>query len=258
MKKIFLTFALLFFGVSILAPSIGPEVLANTTSAIEESGCTEADRAAGYCVSLSEGLGRTTKITGDDGIELISAYIGVIYRYIASLVGIICVAIIVVSGIQISLGGVSNEAVSNGKARIMNALISLVLVFATGLILRTINPGFFVNDGSGTPASQSERTVPDSTPVPQSKPKPTSAASVPAEAPVPTLTPRTPALLVDGKFGEQSAAARDAVPGLAVSCGVTSTRAADSFSSSADYDRGQNAANVRAFQGAYNAGKSEC
>jgi len=107
--------------------------------------------AQGYCIELQESIAGVNKIEGKNGIELFSNYIKQIYLYGASIIGIICVLVIVVSGIQISMGGANSEFVNQGKERIMQALLSLILLFASALILRTINPGFFtVGDPGAT------------------------------------------------------------------------------------------------------------
>lgn len=145
-----------------LTTSMGSLTLASaetvTTDKLEKSEDVCADNTTGYCIELQEALGQTKVIEATTGLNLIYKYIGTLYRYVASVVGIVCVAIIVISGIQISLGGISNESVSSGKARIMNALISLVLVFATGLILRTINPGFFVTGETPEQVTETAKT----------------------------------------------------------------------------------------------------
>lgn len=96
-----------------------------------------------YCINLQESIAGQDSVSGQDGVSLFSNYIQQIYRYGASIIGIICVLVIVVSGIQISLGGANSELVNQGKERIMQAMLSLLLLFGSALILRTINPGFF-------------------------------------------------------------------------------------------------------------------
>ena len=98
---------------------------------------------AAYDVKLQEAIGDTTNITGDTGVDLVADYIEKIYKYGAAIISIICVLIIVVSGIQIIFGGVAAEGVTEAKSRIFQALFSLILLFSSALILRTINPGFF-------------------------------------------------------------------------------------------------------------------
>lgn len=98
----------------------------------------------GYCIELQEEIAGQKTIKGKSGIDLISNYIGLAYKYGASIIGIICVLIIVVSGIQITMGSVNSEMVNQGKEHILQALLSLILLFSSALILNTINPGFFV------------------------------------------------------------------------------------------------------------------
>lgn len=96
-----------------------------------------------YNVELQEEVMGQSAVTGSSGVILIKNYIGLIYRYAASLIGIICVLIIVVSGVQIMTGGLSSEGVNQAKERIYQALFSLILLFCTAMLLRTLNPGFF-------------------------------------------------------------------------------------------------------------------
>lgn len=76
------------------------------------------------------------------GAGLLKLYIAQIYKWGASIVGIIAVLIIIISGIQMaaSAGG---EGVTAAKNRIMQALAALVLLFLSALLLYTINPTFF-------------------------------------------------------------------------------------------------------------------
>jgi hypothetical protein len=119
----------------LVASSDGPQTFYSFT----EDGPEEVR----YCVELQEPIAGTRAVVGKDGVGLLSNFIQQIYIYGASIIGIICVLIIVVSGIQISLGGANSEFVNQGKERILQALLSLILLFASALILRTINPGFF-------------------------------------------------------------------------------------------------------------------
>ncbi len=83
------------------------------------------------------------------GTTLIEGYIGTIYRWAASIVGIIAVTVIVISGIQISASGGDSEAISSAKTRILQSLAGIAILFLASLILFTINPGFFTNPNSG-------------------------------------------------------------------------------------------------------------
>jgi hypothetical protein len=97
-----------------------------------------------YQVKLQEPLsGQSAYLSASNGVDLVNQYISMIYAWAASIVGIVAVLIIVVSGIQIIFGGANQELVSSAKNQIMQALLSLVLLFAMALILRTVNPNFF-------------------------------------------------------------------------------------------------------------------
>ncbi len=107
----------------------------------------------GYCIQLREPLGgvkfeggetgAVQSIRGQTGIDVLGFYIAILYQYGAALIGIVCVAIIVISGIQIIAGGANAEFVTQAKDRIMQALLSLALLFLSAVILKTINPEFF-------------------------------------------------------------------------------------------------------------------
>jgi len=84
-------------------------------------------------------------IRGTSGVEIIYTYIGAIYRWGASVVGIIAVLLLVVSGIQISAAAGDQQAVTDAKNRIFQSLAGLAILFLSGIILYTINPTFFVS-----------------------------------------------------------------------------------------------------------------
>jgi hypothetical protein len=82
-------------------------------------------------------------IRGTSGVGIIKTYVAIIYRWAASIVGIIAVLVIVVSGIQISMDQGGGDAVTAAKTRIFQSLTGLVILFLSALILYTINPTFF-------------------------------------------------------------------------------------------------------------------
>lgn len=83
-------------------------------------------------------------VSGKDGLGLLSNYASQVYTWIAGVVGSICILVIIISGIQISIGGLSQEEVSSAKDRVLRALTGLVVLFLSAFILYTINPFFFV------------------------------------------------------------------------------------------------------------------
>jgi len=97
-----------------------------------------------YQVKLQEPLsGQSATLSASNGVDLINQYISMIYMWAASIIGVVAVLMIVVSGLQIIFGGANTEFVSEAKGRIMQSILSLVLLFCTALLLRTINPNFF-------------------------------------------------------------------------------------------------------------------
>ncbi len=108
----------------------------------------EKNKCDKYCITLQESLpiegGQNVRsISGGSGVDLLGNYFGMWYKIGALILGLICVLVIVVSGVQIMFGGASEEAVTSAKARIWGALLSLILLFSSALILKTINPLFF-------------------------------------------------------------------------------------------------------------------
>ncbi len=154
MKKILLGFVVLlqigFCGVgfadtgSVLMRTGEREVIAGElkgeTLSPEDAGETAPSKYRVHIDSFEEG---GEDITGNDGIELITNYIEVFYKIAAGMIGIICVLIVAVSGVQISLGGLSPEGVNQAKDRIIQALLSMALLFSSAAILKAINGGFF-------------------------------------------------------------------------------------------------------------------
>lgn len=120
----------------------GPGTSADNTVQWEKDQCDK------YCITLQEKLpmegGQNVRsISGSSGVDLLGNYFSMWYKIGALVLGLICVLVIVISGVQIMFGGASEEAVTSAKARIWGALLSLILLFSSALILRTINPLFF-------------------------------------------------------------------------------------------------------------------
>lgn len=80
----------------------------------------------------------------NSGTELVYNYVGMIYKWAATTVGIISVFVMVFGGIQIMTAGPDSAKIENAKKHIMQSLTGLVILFLSGLILYTINPTFFV------------------------------------------------------------------------------------------------------------------
>lgn len=86
---------------------------------------------------------RSQIILSSSGTGLLSEFIGALFKWAASIVGIIAVLVMVVSGIQISMAGGDSAKLDSAKTRIMESISGLVILFLAWLILYTINPNFF-------------------------------------------------------------------------------------------------------------------
>lgn len=96
------------------------------------------------CQELLEPINCTYIVMSTEGgTDFLKTYISLLYRWIAGIIGFVAVLSIVISGIQISVGGASEQSVSAAKERIGKVFAGLALLFLTSLILYTINPTFF-------------------------------------------------------------------------------------------------------------------
>lgn len=77
------------------------------------------------------------------GLQGFQVYVAMIYRYASWAIGILAVLVIIIGGIQMSLGGANQENVTKGRKLIFQAILGVALFFLIGVILRTINPTFF-------------------------------------------------------------------------------------------------------------------
>lgn len=94
------------------------------------------------CSSKAAHCEKRQWIIASTGAGIIKTYVKQIYIFAASIIGFISVCVIIFSGIQISISGVSGS-IEEAKERIIQSIMGLVLLFLSGLILYTINPTFF-------------------------------------------------------------------------------------------------------------------
>lgn len=74
---------------------------------------------------------------------LLYGYISLIYNYLSGLIIGVSVLFVVIGGVQITLYGADEEQLNKGKARIVKAIVGLIIWFTASLILYTINPTFY-------------------------------------------------------------------------------------------------------------------
>jgi hypothetical protein len=78
------------------------------------------------------------------GLELLFSYLGLIYRWAAGMIGIVSVFYLIYGGIKIATAGDNTSAIDEAKAKIIQSIAGLILLFLSAVILYTINPNFFV------------------------------------------------------------------------------------------------------------------
>jgi hypothetical protein len=102
-----------------------------------------------YCVDFQEELpigpqGELGKsVGGDSGLDLMGNYVRMIYKFGSLFIGLIGVLVMVISGVQITMGGIDSGAYESAKKRIIASIVSLMLLYSSAMILRLVNPGFF-------------------------------------------------------------------------------------------------------------------
>lgn len=113
----------------------GSESYCGETRTVYYADYDGCNTGAAYCE-------RRQWLISSTGAGLIKTYLKQIYIFGAGIGGFIAVTIIVASGIQISVSGVTGD-ITAAKDRIIQSITGLVLLFLSGLILYTINPTFF-------------------------------------------------------------------------------------------------------------------
>lgn len=121
-------------GICCLAGNSGSGACVETRSFYAED-YTNCNNYAAHCE-------KRQWIIASTGAGIIKTYVKQIYIFAASIIGFISVCVIIFSGIQISISGVSGS-IEEAKERIIQSIMGLVLLFLSGLILYTINPTFF-------------------------------------------------------------------------------------------------------------------
>lgn len=91
-------------------------------------------------VPLEAPINGSTSVSSDGGV--IVNYARILFTYAGGLAGTLALLMLIVSGIQIIIGG-SGEAIGKAKERIIGVLSGLFILGSGGYILYLINPCFF-------------------------------------------------------------------------------------------------------------------
>ena len=87
---------------------------------------------------------RIQVIQGTSGIEMLYNYIGLVYRWAARTIGIVCVFFIIWGGFDVATAGDNSGKLDEAKKRIIQSLSGLVLLFLSAMILHIVNPNFYI------------------------------------------------------------------------------------------------------------------
>ena len=75
--------------------------------------------------------------------SMLANYTKLIYAYLKKTIATLAAVMIVWGGVEWAASGGSQEAITSGKQKILNALLGLGLFILAGLILSTVNPDMF-------------------------------------------------------------------------------------------------------------------
>lgn len=94
------------------------------------------------CNSLAAHCVKGQWLISETGVGIIKVFVKQIYVLGAAIAGFLAMVVMVVSGIQIAVSGVSGD-ITSAKQRILQSIAGLALLFLSGILLYTINPTFF-------------------------------------------------------------------------------------------------------------------
>ena len=85
-------------------------------------------------------------------INILSAYVSGIFRFVAALSVIIAVLVLMAAGFKIMVAGGDTSARDDAKEWMGKVFMGLAFLFLSGLFLKTINPNFYVFGGNNQSA----------------------------------------------------------------------------------------------------------
>lgn len=89
-------------------------------------------------------LDKKAEYLAEGKVEDLAQYLGIIYNFLISIVGLVASVMMVVGGFQYLTSAGDSGKIGAAKTKIMNAFIGLVLALGAYTILKTINPDLVV------------------------------------------------------------------------------------------------------------------
>ncbi len=91
---------------------------------------TKSGTPMGYCYAQGIPVNLNVPIAGNTSVSGLSEYIPLIYNYLIPAASLVAVVMLMVGGLQYATARGNTKAVDQGKTRIANALIGLVLLLS--------------------------------------------------------------------------------------------------------------------------------
>ena len=124
-----------------------------TSSATGNSGNTSTENTIHIREPFFEGENEIDVSVQKGSINILSAYVSGIFRFVAALSVIIAVLVLMAAGFKIMVAGGDTSARDDAKEWMGKVFMGLAFLFLSGLFLKTINPNFYVF-GGGTQSSE--------------------------------------------------------------------------------------------------------
>lgn len=135
MPKKYVYLLILFAVAVLLLPSIQPALALEVT----------------YPAIPAIGGGGSVTINGN---STLLDYVQYFFTFAIALVGIVAVISVVISGFQILLYAGSAEKISEAKERLLGSALGVILLFASFILIRTINPALVNPNVNGLPGQE--------------------------------------------------------------------------------------------------------
>ena len=116
------------------------------TACAKQNGVWDANQArdcvtgSHYCYAAETPVDLSISISGTKTVNNIGQYINLIYIFLLGASIAIAIVMLMIGGLQYTLGAASPAQIEKAKERIRNAVIGLVLLILATLLLETVNP----------------------------------------------------------------------------------------------------------------------
>ena len=100
-------------------------------------------------IQLMEPIGGCDKLTPKPGLGTFFGYFNLLWPWLIGTAAGLSVLMALVGGLQVIMSGGDQSKKQEGLDRLKNALLGLLMLVFAGVILRVLNPAFFVSGSVG-------------------------------------------------------------------------------------------------------------